>query len=128
MPGKLRILIAEDDKIVQAFYEECLSEGDLEIRIEGNGKEALEAYHEWKPNIVVLDIMLHEMTGYSVLREIRNSGDESTTVIMATSLSRKSDVVECYKLGIQGYIAKPFDANTLRDRILQFHQMNRVQK
>jgi len=69
---KLKILIAEDDKIAQAFYEECLPEAEFEKRIRANGEDAMDAYLEWKPNIVILDIMLHEMTGYSVLKKIRN--------------------------------------------------------
>ncbi len=126
MAETLRILVAEDDKITQAFYEECLSEVDLYVRITGSGKEALNVYREWKPDIVVLDITLHEMSGYSVLKEIRETGDKSTTIIMGSSMSRKSDIIDCFKLGIQGYMTKPFDSTTLRDKILQFHQANRV--
>jgi len=122
MSEKLKILIAEDDKTAQTFYDACLSEEEFEKKIVASGKEALKTYRAWKPEIVVLDIMLQEMTGYSVLREIRSAGDKSTTIIMATSLSRKSDVLDCANLGVQGYIVKPFDARTLRDKILQCHQ------
>jgi CheY-like chemotaxis protein len=122
MPERFKILIAEDDKTAQAFYDECLSEQEFEKRIIASGKEALETYQEWQPDIVVLDIMLQEMTGYTILKEIRSSGDKFTTIIMATCMSGKSDVLDCFKLGIQGYIVKPFDAHTLREKILQCHR------
>ena len=122
MCAKLKILIAEDDKTARMYYDESLSDKDFDKKFMTSGKEALAAYRKWKPDIIVLDIMLEEMTGYTVLKEIRLGGDKSTTIIMATSLAGKSDILDCFHLGIQGYIVKPFDLRTLRDKILQYHR------
>ncbi len=64
-------------------------------------------------------MLLPEMSGYSVLQEIRQSfKDHSTTVIVQTTLSGKDDVMECVKLGIQGYIIKPPDPDETAGKIL----------
>ena len=63
------------------------------------------------------------MTGYSVLQEIReNAGDKKTTIIMSSSMSTKDDMRDCSKLGIQGYITKPFKYKEIGNTIIQCFQ------
>lgn len=119
---KLKILIAEDDKSMQALYDVSLSEEYFDKRMAGNGLEAVRQYASWKPDIVILDILMPKMLGYSVLREIRKLfGDHFTTIIMATSVASEGDIAFCKKEGIQGYIVKPFDTKMLTDIILGYH-------
>ena len=80
-------------------------------------------YRQWQPDIIVLDVMLPVMTGYFVLKEIRNTlKDKDTTIIMSTSLSKKDDVTTMMKLGIQGYIIKPFGVWEIGGRILKYYE------
>jgi len=119
------LLIVEDDKSVQALYDAGLSNEEFEKRFAGNGEDALNAYYAWKPDIILLDIMLPERSGYTVLKEIRISAhDKSTTIIMATSMSRKNDVLDCMKLGIQGYIVKPFKFKEIAGKVWEYHHRN----
>jgi len=120
---KLKILIAEDDKSLQAIYDLSLPDEIFEKRMAGNGLEAVKEYASWKPDIIILDILMPKMLGYSVLREVRKIfSDYSTTIIMATSVDSKEDVEFCEKEGIQGYIVKPFNPGTLADIILNCHK------
>ena len=106
---KLKILIVEDDLILQEFYKIGLPEEEYEKRFSENGIDALEIYKSWKPDIIILDIGLPEMDGYSVLRIIREEiEDEDTTIIMITGDSDKHKIHGCIKLGISDYIVKPF--------------------
>jgi CheY-like chemotaxis protein len=88
-----------------------------------NGKDAMELYHSWHPDIIVLDIMLPIMTGYSVLKEIREElEDKKTTIIMATSLQGKEDIADCSRVGIQGYITKPFKYKEIGNQVIKCYQ------
>jgi len=123
---KLRILVVDDDKNMQNLYKVVLTEDMFEPCFSDNGVEALGLYHSWKPDIILLDIMLPGMTGYSVLQEIRvKLRDAATTIIMVSSLSDKSDVEDCGRLGIQGYIVKPIKHAEIGNKIVQFYQRAR---
>ena len=122
MPERLKILIAEDDLSAQLLYDKGLSDEVFEKRFARDGEKALEEYRSWKPDIMLLDIMMPVMSGYLLLKEIREKHkDDSTVIIMASSLSGEEDVRDCIKLGIQGYIVKPFKHKELTDKILQYY-------
>jgi DNA-binding response OmpR family regulator len=121
--GKIRTLIAEDDEDIHALYKKALSGDMFEMLFRTNGKEALEAYLSWKPDLIILDILMPIITGYDLLKEIRlNLKDKSTAVIMSTSLSKKDDIKDCLKLGVQGYIIKPFNHKEVGNKIIRYFQ------
>jgi len=120
---KIKILVAEDESVAQKIYEKGLLEEVFERRIVGNGESALEVYLAWKPDIVILDFRMPKMTGYSVLKQIRELYKDTTTIIiMATAISDKEEVMACVKLGIQGYIVKPVKMVTISEKILGYFQ------
>ncbi|MFH1075389.1 MAG: response regulator [Pseudomonadota bacterium] len=123
MIDKLKILVIEDDERVVALYDRGLAGNVFEKCFVRNGSDALAIYKSWAPDIVLLDIMLPGMSGYSILKEIReHNKDWTTTIIMATSINKKEEVVNCAKLGIQGYIVKPFSYKVIGAKILQYYQ------
>jgi len=120
---KLRILIAEDDVSIHALYNKGLTDEFFEKRFASNGTEALEIYKSWGPDIIILDIYMPNMTGYSILMRIRNDfNDNKTTIIMATSAQHNEDIKGCMRLGIQGYIVKPFNFKSISTEILKCYQ------
>jgi CheY-like chemotaxis protein len=120
---KLKILIAEDDKQVRVVYSIGLVDRVFDKCFIDNGSDVLRVHKEWRPDIVVLDIMLPGMTGYAVLKTIRQDmRDTTTTIVMATSLSRKDIIVPCLQLGIQGYLVKPFTHREVAGMILRYYQ------
>ncbi|MDH3393877.1 MAG: response regulator [Desulfobulbaceae bacterium] len=119
---KLKILIAEDEEVTQKLYAIGFRDEVHELRFAENGEEALKTYAAWKPDIIILDIMMPNLNGFQTLENIRTTlKDNETTVIMATAVTDKKEIIACAKLGIQGYILKPFTAKNLSETILNYH-------
>lgn len=119
----LRVLIAEDDTKVAILYKKFLSGDDFSIHLVGNGAEAIASYSEWKPDVIVLDLHMPELSGQDFLMEIRTlRSDSTTTVIIATSESSSQVVRECARYDIQGYLIKPFNLKKLGSFIKAYRQ------
>lgn len=117
---KIKILVAEDIKATVRLYDKALNDRFFDKKFACDGQKALRYYQEWQPDIIVLDIQMPLMSGYSVLKKIREEfGDNKSTIIMATSLSSDDDINSCAAYGIQGYIAKPFKLKELEDQIMK---------
>ena len=120
---KLKVLVAEDDKSTQKLYDRFLAEEVFDLRLAKTGGEALEIYRTWQPELIVLDLMLPEISGYSVLKEIREDLENKTVpIIISSSLSKRDDVLSCAKFGIQGYFTKPIIWKEIGVRILECFQ------
>ena len=120
---KLKVLVAEDDKVTQKLYNRFLAEEIFDLRLAKTGGEALEIYRTWQPEVIIMDLMLPEISGYSVLKEIREDlQDKTTPVIISSSLSKKDDILSCAKLGIQGYFTKPVIWKEIGLRVLECFQ------
>lgn len=126
MAEKLKTLIIEDSKPIQVIYNAGLSDSVFEKRFEEDGNEALEIYSTWQPDIILLDLMIPGMSGFSLLQEIRQEKkDATTTIVVASSISEKDTVVDILKLGVQGYILKPFTHKDIANKVLtSFKRMN----
>jgi CheY-like chemotaxis protein len=119
---KIKVLIVEDNLNTQLLYDKGLFNQIFDKKMVASGIEAIVVYNEWHPDIILLDIYLSEMTGYHVLKEIRTTmEDKRTTIVMVTSLSESGDVHSCMKLGIQGYIIKPFPLRDIWAKILGYY-------
>lgn len=121
---KLKILIAEDNKITQVIYKDGLPDDSYEKRFANNGAEAIEMYKSWEPDILVLDLIMPVKSGYAVLKEIRQmeAPVKTAAIIIASSMTDKEDILDCAKLGIQGYITKPIDPSKISNKILNYYQ------
>ena len=120
---KLKVLVAEDDKATQKLYDRFLAEEIFDLRLAKSGGEALEIYRTWQPELIILDLMLPEISGYSVLKEIREDlQNKSIPIIISSSLSRRDDIVSCAKFGIQGYFTKPVIWKEIGLRVLECFQ------
>lgn len=125
----IKIMIVEDDLLFQKIWDDVLVEGLFKKIFVGDGKEALKVYKFWKPDIILLDLMLPVMTGYSLLKEIREGiGDHYTTIIIQTSDTNREDILKCADLGIEGYIIKPFDAEEGLLNILKYYESRNPQQ
>jgi CheY-like chemotaxis protein len=133
--GKLKVLIAEDAKVFRMVYDLGLSGDQFEKRFAVDGLEAVAAFSEFKPDIVVMDIQMPNMTGYEALKKIRlvepyskvaanNGGGRTTVVIMATGMGTKEDIMDCLQIGIHGYMVKPVDKATVTEKIMGYY--NRI--
>lgn len=119
---KIKVLIVEDDPGTRLLYDRGLFNEIFDKKTVVTGKEALIAYKEWHPDIILLDIYLPEITGYQVLKTIRTTIlDKKTTIVMATALSGSEDVMACLKLGVEGYIVKPLQLADIAVKILNYY-------
>lgn len=130
MAEKLKILIAEDEEVTRHLFQIAFrDEQRFESRQVTNGEEALVAFKSWQPDILLIDIMMPQMNGFETLQTIRQTlNDTTTTVIMVSAVTDKQDIVACAKLGIQGYVLKPFQAKTLAETVVGYHRQHKKVK
>ena len=123
MIEKLKILIVEDHKMTRKLLDLALKEDVFEKYFAENGQAALGCYETWKPDVILLDIMVPVMSGYTVLKKIRKKETAmKTTIIVMSGLSAKQDIMDCMNWGIQGYLVKPINFKELAPRILEHHK------
>ena len=109
------IYIVEDDEGIQEVYEAAFEEV-YDIRIFGNAKDFFEAYEAQNPTLIILDVMLPDMDGYTILTKIRES-DERIPVIMVSAKSDEISFVKGLNKGADDYMAKPFSILELLARV-----------
>jgi DNA-binding response OmpR family regulator len=114
-----RILIVEDDLTVAEVVVDYLRHAGLEPRHALDGQTALEIAGTWRPDLVVLDLMLPGVSGLEVCRRLRETRDarEPLPVIMLTALSEESDRVLGLESGADDYVTKPFSPRELTLRV-----------
>ncbi|MGK0272063.1 MAG: two-component system alkaline phosphatase synthesis response regulator PhoP [Cocleimonas sp.] len=112
----MKILIAEDDLHIREGLTDLLSQEGYEIEAAENGKVALELFHKQKPQFVMLDIMMPEIDGYAVCREIR-AVDNDIPIVFLSAKSEEIDRVIGLELGADDYISKPFGTREVVARI-----------
>ncbi|MBN1799146.1 MAG: response regulator transcription factor [Spirochaetales bacterium] len=113
---KQKILIVEDDKAIVTGINDLLESEGFRTLIAHDGKTALEYYKKNKPDLILLDIMIPEKSGYEVCKEVRRS-DHHTPIIMLTAKSQEVDKVVGLELGADDYVVKPFGVQELLARI-----------
>ncbi|VUS42399.1 Alkaline phosphatase synthesis transcriptional regulatory protein PhoP [Klebsiella huaxiensis] len=112
----MKILIAEDDANIRQGLVDVLSREGYTLLAAPDGREALAIYHREMPDFVLLDIMMPEMDGYSVCREIRRH-NEHIPIVFLSAKDEEIDRVVGLELGADDYISKPFGIHELRARI-----------
>jgi len=113
---KQTILIVEDDPAILAGLCDLLEGEGFAVHRATNGKKALQLYQSHRPDLVLLDIMIPEKSGYDVCREIRRA-DQATPIVMLTAKGQEIDKVVGLELGADDYIVKPFGVSELVARI-----------
>ena len=109
------ILVVDDDRNILAIIELYLRKAGFNVATCDSGNAAMAVFHETKPMLVVLDIMLPGRDGWAILHDIRMESE--TPVIMLTAKGDTGDRVQGLELGADDYISKPFDAKELIARI-----------
>src|SRR5258707_1366932 len=113
-----RILVVEDDFDISNMLRIYFSGQQYEVQIAPRGSDALQMTRKQLPNLIILDIMLPDMNGYDVCRELRTTTRTShIPIIFLTQKDERSDKIAGLELGADDYITKPFDIEELKLRV-----------
>ena len=115
MAVKQKILIVDDDNNIAELISLYLIKECYDTKIVNDGEQALIAFEHYKPNMLLLDLMLPGIDGYQVCREIRAKSD--VPIIMLSAKGEVFDKVLGLELGADDYILKPFDSKELVARV-----------
>ena len=110
-----RILVVEDEPMVAEIVGRYLRRDGHDVRVVHDGKEAIEAFDRFLPDLVVLDLMLPGIDGMEVCRRIRARAD--TPIIMLTARGEELDKLLGLELGADDYVTKPFSPRELAARV-----------
>ena len=122
--AKIKLLLAEDEIALGQIIKEGLESRNFEVIYCKNGEEAFDAYQTNQPDLIILDVMMPKLDGFSVAKKIRDL-DNRTPIIFLTAKSQAQDVVDGFENGGNDYIRKPFSMKELIVRINAL--MDRVQ-
>ena len=113
-----RVLIADDEPSIVTAVEFLLRREGFEVETARDGSEALERIAASRPDLVVLDVMMPQKSGYEVCRTIRESEAwRDIKIIMLSAKGRDAEVTKGMTLGADVYITKPFSTRDLMDRV-----------
>ena len=112
------ILMVEDDRDIQELVRNYFTKkekGLFELEIAENGQEGLEKAYENNYDCLLLDVMLPELDGFEICREIRRESD--VPILFITARSEESDILNGYALGCDDYVVKPFPLPVLYEKV-----------
>ncbi|MFD1739592.1 response regulator transcription factor [Bacillus salitolerans] len=115
MQKEVNILVIEDDPYIGELIILYAEKNKYTVSIANDGMKGLEMYYDNPPDLVILDIMIPEMNGWEVCKEIRRF--DQTPIIMLTGRGESYDKLKGFNLGTDDYLVKPFDPNELMARI-----------
>jgi two-component system response regulator RegX3 len=113
--GAARILVVEDEESLADTLRYNLEREGYVVSIAADGRRALERFGVERPSLVILDLMLPELSGLDVCRQIRRSSD--VPIIMVTAKDAEADKVTGLELGADDYVTKPFSVRELVSRV-----------
>jgi len=109
-----RILVVEDEQDVAGLLQARLEANGYEVHVEACGRAALAEARELRPDLVILDLMLPDMDGYTVSAELRAMYRAWTLpILMLTARDKLRDKLRGYCAGADAYLTKPYDAGEL---------------
>lgn len=115
---KETILIVEDEKDIVKMLEYNLSKEGFKILSANNGEDALDLVHRHLPDLIILDLMLPEMDGLEVCKELKKESKTAhIPIVMLTAKSQEADKIVGLELGADDYVTKPFSPRELTARI-----------
>lgn len=112
----IKILVAEDDRALNALVCAYLSDNGYEAVACFDGKEALDKFSSQRFDMIISDVMMPNVDGYTLVKTVRAT-DARIPVLFMTALDDKASKQYGYKIGIDDYVVKPFDADILMLRV-----------
>jgi DNA-binding response OmpR family regulator len=115
MADKKRILVVDDEEKIVEVVESYLEKEGYDVCHAYNGKAVIEAFERFRPSLVILDLMLPDMTGEDICKEIRKTS--RIPIIMLTAKVEENNILNGFGIGADDYVTKPFSAKQLMARV-----------
>lgn len=113
-----RVLIADDDPQGVELLEAFLADSGYEIRSATDGEDALCQVAQWRPDVVLLDVMMPRLSGFEVCKRLRaDAATGDVAVLMTTALDQPSDIDRAVEAGTNDFLTKPINKNELLLRL-----------
>jgi DNA-binding response OmpR family regulator len=116
MNNRIKILIVEDEKMLAEILSDTLSDRNFDVRLAYDGLHALEVIKKEPFDVIVSDVMMPNLDGYSLAKKLRNEGF-NTPILFLTALSATEDVVKGFETGGNDFLKKPFAIDELIVRV-----------
>ena len=116
MNNRIKILLVEDEKMLAEILSDTLSDRNFDVRLAYDGIHALEAIKKEPFDVIVSDVMMPNLDGYSLAKKLRNEGC-NTPILFLTALSATEDVVKGFETGGNDFLKKPFAIDELIVRV-----------
>ncbi len=109
-----RVLIADDNETNVELLDAHLDGTGYEVRFAANGEETLAVAAEWKPDLILLDVMMPKLSGFEVCKRLRANPELKTVgVLMVTALDQPTDVERAIDAGTDDFLTKPINKTEL---------------
>lgn len=116
MSNKIRILLAEDEQMLAEILSDTLTDRGFEVQLAYNGEQALQMARADHFDVIVTDVMMPRLDGFSLTRRLRSEG-RNVPVLFLTARSATEDVVQGFKVGGNDFLRKPFAIDELIVRV-----------
>src|SRR2546430_12937938 len=122
-----RILIADDEPDIVTSLEFLMRGGDYEVRVAINGEEALRLAESFRPDVVLLDVMMPQRSGFEVCQKIRaNPALQEVKIIMLTAKGRNAERDRGLDLGANAYVTKPFSTKRSEEHTSELQSQSNI--
>ena len=111
----VKILVVEDDTAIASLIRLQLENRDYQVQVAKNGVDGLRQAYSWQPDLVVLDIMMPDMDGWTVCERLRELSE--VPIVFVTAVGKEADIVRGLEMGADDYLVKPFSPRELLARI-----------
>jgi DNA-binding response OmpR family regulator len=112
-----RVLIADDEPNIVISLEFLMKQRGYETRVARDGDEALAEVERFRPDLVLLDVMLPRRNGFEVCQKLRADGWTDLRIVMLTAKGRDVEIEKGLALGADAYVTKPFSTGELVERV-----------
>ena len=126
--GKRKVLVVDDDPdLVELIVSVLEDDGRFEIRVANNGFEAGMMVKEYRPDLIVLDVMLPDINGKEVCIRVRNDGTlENVRIICISGTVERDKIKELKEAGADDFLQKPFETNVLIARMCRLLEVESI--
>jgi len=128
--SKMKVLLVEDSKVGIRAVSRHLEELGVHLLVAENGADAIELYRRERPEIILLDIILPDINGYEVAKQIRNmqSKEDWTAIIFLSAMSKDDDLARGIEAGGDDYLMKPVGRVVLQAKVSAMYRLVRMQR